>query len=81
LAPLGPGQYYLHDLVGCRVETTGGFAVGDVVRVERAVGTPVLVIAAANDEVMVPFAEEICRKVDVAGRTIVIEPPEGLLEL
>ena len=34
LAPLPPGMYYHHDLVGCRVETSAGDAVGEVVAVE-----------------------------------------------
>ena len=31
-------------------------------------------------EVLVPLAEAICRRVDVAAKRIVIDPPEGLLE-
>ena len=34
LAALPPGMFYHHDLVGCRVETTGGDAVGEVAAVE-----------------------------------------------
>jgi 16S rRNA processing protein RimM len=34
LADLPPGMFYHHDLVGCRVETSGGDAVGEVVAVE-----------------------------------------------
>jgi ribosomal 30S subunit maturation factor RimM len=30
---------------------------------------------------MVPLAEAICVRIDVAQRRIVIEPPEGLLDL
>ena len=32
-------------------------------------------------EVLVPLAAEICRSVDTAGKRIVIDPPEGLLEV
>ena len=30
---------------------------------------------------LVPLAREICPVIDTAGRRIVIEPPEGLLDL
>jgi ribosomal 30S subunit maturation factor RimM len=40
-----------------------------------------LVIAAADGEVLVPFSAEFCRRVDVAAKAILIDPPEGLLEL
>jgi len=78
---LEPGTYYLHDLVGCQVETVGGAAVGVVSRVEAGAGTPLLVVDRDGVEVFVPFADEICRVVDVASRRIVVDPPEGLLEL
>ena len=32
-------------------------------------------------EILIPLATEICRTIDVAGKRIVIEPPEGLLDL
>jgi 16S rRNA processing protein RimM len=81
LPSLEEGRYYLHDLAGCVVETMGGARVGVVDRVDMAVGTPVLIVATGGGEVMVPFAEAICRIVDVAGKRIAIDPPEGLLDL
>ena len=38
LAPLPSGMFYRHDLVGCRVETTGGAPVGEVTSVEGELG-------------------------------------------
>jgi 16S rRNA processing protein RimM len=81
LRQLGSQQYYVHDLTGCRVETIDGRVVGQVERVELGTGTPILVVAGAKGEVLVPLAEEICRRVDVPARLIVIDPPPGLLEL
>jgi ribosomal 30S subunit maturation factor RimM len=40
-----------------------------------------LVIAGARGEVLVPLVADICVAVDVAQRRIVVDPPEGLLEL
>ncbi len=34
-----------------------------------------------DGEVLIPFSAEFCRRVDVAAKAIVIDPPEGLLEL
>lgn len=81
LKPLEPGTYYTHDLVGCRVETTDGAAVGEVGGVQFGSGAPLLVVAGEEAEVLVPMAEHICRTIDVAGRRIVIDPPDGLLDL
>jgi len=79
--PLDGGSYYEFQVVGSRVVTVGGAEVGTVRAVLPAGGSNVLVIARGDGEVYVPFAEPICRRVDMAGRVIVIDPPEGLLEL
>ena len=81
LLPLGAGAYYVHDLVGCAVETISGEPVGEVRRVEGGAGASVLSVEGRRGEVLVPLAADICVEVDIAGRRIRINPPEGLLEL
>jgi 16S rRNA processing protein RimM len=81
LAPLPGGMFYRHDLVGCRVETTGGTVVGEVTTVEGELGTSRLVVAGQGGEVLIPLVQAICVDIDVAARRIVVDPPEGLLEL
>ena len=82
LTPLPADAYYEHDLVGCRVETVDGNAVGPVCAVETAAGTARLIVGAAGGgETDVPLVDAICLDVDVASRRIVIDPPPGLLDL
>jgi 16S rRNA processing protein RimM len=81
LTPLAAGQYYLHDLVGCTVETAEGQVVGPVAIVYTGAAQAVLGIEGPAGEVLVPMAGEICRDVDIAARRIVIAPPEGLLDV
>ena len=81
LQPLAPGTFYEHQLAGCEVETAGGKRVGTVSRVEGAAGSRRLVVHGLRGEVDVPLAGSICLEIDVAAKRIVIEPPDGLLEL
>jgi len=81
LHALKAGQFYVHDLAACEVRTADGRVVGRVGRVEFGTGTPVLVVNGARGEVLVPLAEEICRRVDLAAKVIEIDPPAGLIEL
>ena len=81
LVPLEAGAYYVHDLVGCAVETISGEPVGEVKRVEGGAGASVLSVEGGRGEVLVPLPADICVEVDIAGRRIRINPPEGLLEL
>ena len=57
-----------------------GQRIGTVREVMRTGGTEVLVIKGER-EYLIPFAESICTEVDVENKRIVIDPPEGLLEL
>jgi 16S rRNA processing protein RimM len=81
LAPLPAGTFYRHDLVGCQVETSAGRRIGVVASVEGDLGGSRLVVDTAGGELLVPLATEICPTIDPAAKRIVIEPPEGLLEL
>jgi 16S rRNA processing protein RimM len=81
LAALPPGTYYRHDLIGCRVETTSGAAVGVVSDVEGTLAGSRLVVDGAAGEVLIPLAAEICPEIDPAGKRIVIDPPPGLVDL
>lgn len=81
LAPLPGGTFYRHDLIGCRVETSAGEVIGTVADVEGTVSGSRLVVPAARGEVLIPLASAICTTIDPAAKRIVIEPPEGLLEL
>ena len=81
LAPLPDGVFYRHDLVGCVVETRAGDRVGTVRQVEGTFNGSRLVVGGARGDVLIPLASEICTTIDPAARRIVIEPPEGLLDL
>ena len=80
LVALPSGTYYRHDLVGCRVETRDGDAVGIVREVEGTLAGSRLVVDGVGGEVLIPLVAAICTEVDAAGKRIVIDPPEGLLE-
>jgi 16S rRNA processing protein RimM len=82
LAALPAGTFYRHELIGCRVETQSGAAIGVVRGVEGTVDRSRLVVdGGSRGEILIPLVAEICTAVDIAGQRIVIEPPEGLLEL
>jgi 16S rRNA processing protein RimM len=81
LTPLPAGVYYRHDLVGCAVETRDGGSVGVVVDVEGSMTGSRLVVKTGRGETLVPLADTICTTIDPHGKRIIIDPPEGLLEL
>jgi len=81
------GLFYDFQLIGCRVRTREGAEVGEVASL-LAAGNPVvadgavlLVVRRGDGDVYIPFTEAICVKVDAEAREVVIDPPDGLLDL
>lgn len=81
IAPLPDGTFYRHDLVGCEVREGSGELVGTVIKVEGPMGQSHLVVQGLRGEVLIPLVAEICVKVDPAGREIVVNAPDGLLDV
>jgi 16S rRNA processing protein RimM len=73
--------YYHYHLIGCEVTDRSGKAIGPVTGVEGTMEMSRLVVAGSHGEVLIPLVAEICTEIDVAGRRIVVNPPDGLLEL
>jgi 16S rRNA processing protein RimM len=48
---------------------------------EGVAGTPLLQVDTARGELLVPLAEDICARIDVAARRIEVRLPEGLHDL
>ena len=74
-------EFYDWELEGCTVKV-GDESIGQVRSVMKTGGTDVLVIGDdAGKERLVPLAAPIVVKIDAAAKTIVVDPPEGLLDL
>lgn len=81
LMPLPEGSYYEHDLVGCVLVTVDGREIGVVRAVEGGAAGVRLVVGSGREEIQVPLVEPICPLIDIGGRRIVVDPPEGLLDV
>jgi len=79
--PVPEGRFYPWQMEGARVETRDGRVVGRFAGIESGVAQDLWVIADGGRERLVPAVPEIVIEVNVAERRIVIDPPEGLLDL
>ena len=79
--PLNEDEYYDWELEGCTVRV-GNQTIGKVQSVIKTGGTEILQIAdESGKEHLVPLVDEIVVKIDTAEKLIVVDPPEGLLNL
>jgi 16S rRNA processing protein RimM len=86
-AELDEGAFYVSELLGCLVVETSqaeaAKSIGTVVDVNFGAGTAPLLIV-NNDsgkEFMIPFVESFTKKLDLKGKRIEMQLPEGMLEL
>lgn len=78
---LPPDHYYDWELEGCTVKV-GAESIGTVNSVLKTGGAEILVVADNNgNERLIPLVDSIVVAVDPAGKTITVDPPEGLLDL
>ena len=81
LEPLADGEVFYHQLLGMQVVTKGGEPVGEIAEVYELRPADLLEIHGPKGEVMIPFLSHIVVEVDAEAGRMVIDPPEGLLDL
>ena len=81
LAGLEEGELFYHQLLGMRVITVAGEEVGEIVEVYELTPADLLAVRGPGGIRHIPFLKSIVQTVDAEAGTMVIDPPEGLLEL
>jgi 16S rRNA processing protein RimM len=80
--PPPEGFFYSHEIAGWECVDTTGRRLGVAAGLEKAPGSPMLAVTRVDGtEALVPFVHGIVVEVDREGRRIVLDPPEGLMEL
>lgn len=79
--PLEDGHYYHFQIIGSAVVTKDGDSVGTVKSLLPAGDRTLLVVERSGREVLIPFTRAICIDVDTRRREILVDLPDGLLDL
>ena len=74
-------EFYLFQLIGCRVIGPEGRRVGRVRDVVPVGTEQLLLVEGEGKEIFIPFHRSICVKVDVNAKEIHLDPPDGLLDV
>lgn len=78
---LPEGTYFDHDLIGCSVSGLGGEDLGTVKEILRIAGNNQLVITGKQGEFLLPAVAQFCREISIKDKRILVEMPEGLIDL
>ncbi|PVZ14503.1 ribosome maturation factor RimM [Actinomycetospora cinnamomea] len=80
--PEDPDEFHDHQLEGLAAVLLDGTPVGTVTAVVHGVGGELLAVARpGGDEALVPFVTAIVPEVDLDGGRVLLDPPEGLLDV
>jgi 16S rRNA processing protein RimM len=77
---LPPRFYYEHELVGMTCTLVDGTPLGEVTDLTTGTGTALLTVRTGHGDVLVPFTSPIVVRVDLPARTVVLDPPRGLVD-
>jgi 16S rRNA processing protein RimM len=81
-APDDPDEFNDHQLVGLSVVSVQGEKLGEVVRIDHAPASDLIVMRRdGGPDALIPFVRQIVPTVDVAGGKVVVDLPDGLLDL
>ena len=78
---LEPDEYFLHDLIGLTLVDESGAERGRVVDAYEGGSGVLLEVERGRHKFEVPFAAEICKTIDLAGKRMIVDLPEGIDEI
>lgn len=80
LTELEEDEFYFHEIIGCLVFTTKGEEIGKIREILTPGANDVWVVKGkGGKDILIPYIEQIVKKVDVKEKIVLIEPMEGLL--
>ncbi|MED3650006.1 ribosome maturation factor RimM [Heyndrickxia sporothermodurans] len=80
LTNLDEGEYYFHEIIGCKVITLDGEEIGIVKEILTPGANDVWVVKGKDKkEHLIPYIDDIIKNVNIEEKVITIDPMEGLL--
>ena len=76
-----PDSYYDHQLIGLTVRMPDDAVLGEITAILHEAQDLLVVRRVEGGEVLIPFVSAIVPTVDLDGGFVVVDPPEGLLDL
>ena len=81
IGELEENEFYFHEIIGCEVFEENNKSLGEVAEILTPGANDVWVIKAENGkEILIPYIEDVVKKIDVANKRIDIEVMEGLID-
>lgn len=74
-------EYYWRDLIGLTVHTNQGVELGTLVDIFETGSSDIYVVRGGSKEYLIPAIADVITHIDIPGKTMIITPLDGLLDL
>lgn len=81
IGELEENEFYFHEIIGCEVFDENGKSLGEISEILTPGANDVWVMKSQNGkEILIPYIEDVVKKIDVENKKIDIEVMEGLID-
>ncbi len=81
LPKLTGNKFYYHEVIGFSIHDTEKGRIGIITSINDRSAQPLFVIDADGKEVLIPMIDEFIQKVDRTKKEIILQIPQGLIDL
>ncbi|GAB1307950.1 ribosome maturation factor RimM [Urechidicola sp. KH5] len=81
LPKLEGNKFYFHEVIGFQLEDVNQGIVGEITGINDTTAQPLFEVDREGVELLIPMIDHFIKKVDRSNRTILVETPEGLIDL
>ncbi|MGV6832663.1 MAG: ribosome maturation factor RimM [bacterium] len=81
LPKLEGNKFYYHEIIGYKLKDENFGEVGEIIGVNDSTSQHLFVVKRHEKEILIPMHDEIIKKVDRLKNEIVVNTPNGLIEL
>ena len=81
LPKLEGDKFYYHEVIGFTVEDINYGKVGTITSINDNTAQALFVIKTENKEILIPLIDEFIKKVDRDNKLIIVDTPEGLIQM
>ncbi len=81
LPKLTGNKFYFHEIINFEIEDVNYGKIGVITAINDATAQPLFEIDANGTEVFIPMVDDFIKKVDRKNNKIIVETPDGLIDL
>jgi 16S rRNA processing protein RimM len=81
LPKLSGNQFYFHEVVGFVLEDINFGEIGRISSVNDKTAQALFVVEKEDSEILIPMIDDFIKKIDRKNKKVIVETPEGLIEM